>query len=229
MMLRVGGGSGGGIHGAHLNPDVEIRYAASDPKRQTIPWVEWRNKRTGATRQYLAKGAKTPPEAERHGMQCVDCHNRPAHSFEKPEGALDRAISAGAIAPSLPWVKKTASELLTASYASQEAASDAIAKAFQSRYGDRPEAKRAAAEVTAIFARNVFPDLKVSWGTYPNNLGHTDSPGCFRCHDGEHSSKDGQSIAQDCASCHEMLAVEEADPEVLKKLNLSPQPQGETK
>src|SRR5262249_47015764 len=47
MMLRVSA-----IHGAHLNPDVQIRYTAADAKRQTIPAVEWRNRRTGETRQY---------------------------------------------------------------------------------------------------------------------------------------------------------------------------------
>ena len=75
--------------------------------------------------------------------------------------------------------------------------------------------------VLAIYKRNVFPDLKVTWGTYPNNLGHTDFPGCFRCHDGSHMTGDGKTITQDCNSCHEPLAMEEASPEILKTLGIA--------
>jgi hypothetical protein len=74
--------------------------------------------------------------------------------------------------------------------------------------------------VLAIYNRNVFPDLKVSWGTYPNNLGHTDFPGCFRCHDGSHATTDRKAIKQDCDVCHQPLAMDEASPEILKTLGL---------
>ena len=95
LMMRVGGGSLGGIHGAHMGPGVRIRYAASDKKRQTIPWVEYTNTATGASRAYLASGTKAEavgalPSFE---MQCVDCHNRAAHSFESPDHAVDRAMA----------------------------------------------------------------------------------------------------------------------------------------
>jgi hypothetical protein len=40
LMMRIGGGKSGGIHGAHFGPGVRIRYAAADAKRQTIPWIE---------------------------------------------------------------------------------------------------------------------------------------------------------------------------------------------
>ena len=80
----------------------------------------------------------------------------------------------------------------------------------------------AGGEIAAIYNRNVFPDLKVTWGTYPNNLGHTDFPGCFRCHDGSHSTPDKKTtITQDCNTCHEPLAVEEASPGVLKTIGLA--------
>jgi len=35
-----------------------------------------------------------------------------------------------------------------------------------------------------------------------NNIGHMDSPGCFRCHDDSHKTKDGMAIGQDCETCH---------------------------
>jgi hypothetical protein len=63
--------------------------------------------------------------------------------------------------------------------------------------------------------------LKVSWGTYPNNLGHADFPGCFRCHDENHATADKKTITQDCSACHNPLAVEEAAPDVLKTLGIA--------
>ena len=86
------------------------------------------------------------------------------------------------------------------------------------RSADIQAAGQALAE---IWSRNVFPDLKVTWGTYPNNLGHENAPGCFRCHDGDHATSDGSaSIEQDCASCHETIAIDEPHPEFLKTVGL---------
>ncbi len=224
MMMRVGGAHG--IHRAHLDPEVEIRYAATDAKRQNISRVEWRNRKTGESREYVAPAGAAAEKApanqpSRFTLQCVDCHNRPGHSFELPEPAMDRAMANGEISPALPLIKKRGVELLKATYASKEAAEAAIRNAITGGYAGRAEAGRAADGLIAIYSRNVFPDLKVGWGTYPSNLGHTDSPGCFRCHDGEHKTGSGQVIGQDCAACHEMLAVEEPRPEILEKLNLT--------
>jgi hypothetical protein len=79
----------------------------------------------------------------------------------------------------------------------------------------------AAAELTAIYQRNVFPDMKVTWGTYANNLGHVDSSGCFRCHDDNHVAENKKTITQDCGTCHQVLAVEESSPEALKALGMT--------
>jgi hypothetical protein len=68
--------------------------------------------------------------------------------------------------------------------------------------------------------RNVYPAMKIGWGTYPNNLGHEDFLGCFRCHDGSHQSKDGKVITQDCDACHAVLAQDEANPKILADLGL---------
>jgi len=74
----------------------------------------------------------------------------------------------------------------------------------------------------AIYERNVFPQMKVVWGTYPVNIGHTDFPGCFRCHDDAHKSAAGRTVSQDCNSCHQLLAMDEAAPEILTQLGLAP-------
>jgi hypothetical protein len=84
------------------------------------------------------------------------------------------------------------------------------------------EIHSAGVALAAIYERNVFTDLKVTWGTYPNNLGHTDAPGCFRCHDDAHLTSDKKTISQDCGLCHQLVAMDEASPEILKTLELNP-------
>lgn len=237
LLMHVGGGSSGGIHGAHMGPGVRIRYAAADKKRQTIPWVEYENTESHEKRDYLVPNTK--PEALSalpvFEMQCVDCHNRAAHSFETAETAIDRAIAAGEIDRSLPFVKKTGQELLKAAYSSQDEATRKIQSGledfYQKNYGEvwarqSNGVQRAGRALAAIYNRNVFPDLKVTWGTYPNNLGHMDAPGCFRCHDDSHSANDKKTIAQDCSGCHDLLADEESSPAILKTLGLDTTPKG---
>jgi hypothetical protein len=232
LTMLVGGGRFGGIHGAHMGPGVQIRYAASDKKRQTIPWVEYRNIQTGVTRAYFAGDAK--PESIRplptFEMQCVDCHNRAAHAFELPGRAVDQAMASGDIPVGLPFVKKTAIELLKASYSSDGEAAQRIPAGLSAYYAAKYPAvaiQRTAAiqgagqALLAIYRHNVFPDLKVSWGTYPNNLGHADDPGCFRCHDDSHATSDKKTIPQDCNTCHQALAVEETSPAILKTLGIA--------
>ena len=232
LTMLTGGGNLGGIHGKHLGPGVEIHYAAADPKRQTIPWVEYRNRNTGETHTFLADGstAQSVVGLPRYQMQCVDCHNRPTHAFELPERAVDTAMGLGQIPTTLPFIKKKALELLKANYSSNEEASrtipEALTRYYQQYYSVIASQRSrdiadAGAQIAAIYNRNVFPDLKVTWGTYPNNLGHTDFPGCFRCHDGSHSTSDQKlTIVQDCNTCHEPVAIEESSPAVLKTLGL---------
>ena len=231
LLMLVGGNRIAGIHGAHFGPGVHIRFAASDPARQNISWVEYSNTETGESRKFA--GAD-PPSDSSHGlstfeMQCVDCHNRPTHTFDLPERAMDKALALGDI-PTLPFIKKKGVELLKANYASSQEAADklpgALVSFYEQNYADiyakrGDDIRKAGKSVLAIYERNVFPELKVSWGTYPNNLGHTDFPGCFRCHDGSHTASDGKTIAQDCNSCHEPLAMDEASPEILKTLGLA--------
>ena len=232
LLMLVGGNRIAGIHGAHFGPGIHIRFSAADPARQTIPWVEYRNTETGDSRNFAAAdppsdSAKDLPTYE---MQCVDCHNRPTHTFDLPERAMDKGLALGEIPTGLPFIKKKSVELLKATYTSSQEAADKLPAAlvtfYQQNYPDiyakrRDDVRQAGQSVLAIYERNVFPELKVSWGTYPNNLGHTDFPGCFRCHDGSHAAADGKTISQDCNSCHEALAMDEASPEILKTLGLA--------
>lgn len=229
LTMLVGGGASGGIHGAHLGPGVRIRYAAQDKQRQTISWVEYRNSATGAVRTYQAGDAKANASFPTFEMQCADCHNRAAHRFEDPDRAVDQALAGGQIDASLPFAKKTGVELIKAAYQTDSEAEQKIPAGFAAFYrqghpdvADKraSEIQAAGAALLAIYQRNVFPDLKVTWGTYLNNLGHVDTPGCFRCHDGGHSTAAGQTISQDCDICHKVVAVDEASPEVLKTIGI---------
>ena len=232
LLMLVGGNRISGIHGAHFGPGVHIRFAPADAVRQIIPWVEYRNTNTGDVRTFVSPdtqsdSAKPLPTID---MECVDCHNRPTHTFELPERAMDKALALGEIATGLPYIKKKSVELLKANYATGAEAAAKLPSAldafYQQNYPDlyasrSQDIHQAAAAVLTIYNRNVFPDLKVTWGTYPNNLGHTDFPGCFRCHDGSHTTAEGKTITQDCNTCHEPLAMEEASPEILKTLGIA--------
>jgi len=231
LMMMVGGSKFAGIHGAHFGTGIQIRYAADDAKRQTIPWVEYRNTISGSDEVFLSEGA-TQDEVDnlpKHEMQCVDCHNRPTHTFESPEGGMNNALALGEISAGLPFVKKKGVELLKATYGSNDEASKKIPAVLVSYYRQNYpnlyvkrslDVEEAARAILAIYNRNVFLDLKVGWGTYPNNLGHTEFRGCFRCHDGSHTTKDGKTIVQDCNTCHEQLATDEVSPEILKTLGI---------
>ncbi len=97
LLMKIGGGNHGvGIHGTHLGPGVNIRYAATDEQRQNIPWVEY----NGPGRKTLYTTADAKPNgggAPIRGMDCMDCHNRPAHSYDLPERGMDKAMAAGLI------------------------------------------------------------------------------------------------------------------------------------
>ena len=162
-------------------------------------------------------------------MDCIDCHSRPAHSFDTPEGALNKAMVHGRLSASLPFIRKQGLALIKAEYASQADAESKITAGledfYRTNYPDvwsknRSQIEEASKALSAIYGENVFPFMKVTWGTYPNNLGHNDYPGCFRCHDGSHSTKEGKTIDNDCALCHNLLATDEENPKLLADLGL---------
>jgi hypothetical protein len=217
LRIHVGGGShrlgiGSGIHW-HMNLSNQIEYIATDRERQVIPYVSLRSP-DGMFREYRVEGVSDEELArgERRRMDCMDCHNRPSHTFfARPERAVDQALEIGRVSRELPFVRR---EMVAALKAESENGADAgrkIAEHLEQFYRrEYPEvADRAAADIAKavavaqdLFERNVFPGMRVSWGTYPNELGHLDFPGCFRCHDEEHRSADGKVIGQDCETCH---------------------------
>jgi nitrate/TMAO reductase-like tetraheme cytochrome c subunit len=235
LLLKIGGRTTQGlvgIHGRHLAAAERIEYVSTDGRRQVIPRVIY-TEDDGKKVEYVSDEVKATPadlaRAERRKMDCVDCHNRPTHAFELPERAVDTAITAGRIDRQLPFVKKQAVAALRVEYPDRATASERIAQAivdfYRTKYPDtyqnkRPVVETAAQQVKAIYLRNIFPEMRITWGTHPNNIGHDDFLGCFRCHDGKHKAPDGRVINDDCSACHQILAMEEKDPKVLADLGL---------
>jgi nitrate/TMAO reductase-like tetraheme cytochrome c subunit len=213
LTLFVGGGNpqlgvGSGIHW-HMNLTNEVEYVTTDAGRETIPYVKLRQA-DGTVHEYWAPGA-TPEKiagGERRRMDCLDCHSRPAHTLgSTPDRALNEAMALGLVPRELPFIRREALAAITPEYPNKQAALDAIAARLQDFYKRNPRVdaalvQRATRGVQGVWAANVFPAMKVTWGTYPNHIGHVDTPGCFRCHDDEHKSASGRVIKQDCELCH---------------------------
>jgi hypothetical protein len=216
LRIHVGGGSektgtATGIHW-HMNIANEIDYIATDDKRQEIGYVRLRD-RYGNVREYFADGVTEEQLArgERRRMDCMDCHNRPSHPFAPtPERAVDDAIGAGEIPRSLPFIRREAVAAVKITTTDKAAALQEIADRLTSFYQstdngepiNRADIDRAVQVTQRLYARNVFPEMKVQWGSYPNNIEHNNTPGCFRCHTDTHKTKAGRTISQDCELCH---------------------------
>src|SRR5271165_280010 len=183
LVMKVGGGTRTGsigIHGRHLDDGSRIRYIATDDERQVIPVVYYTDDK-GKIIEYISSDIKTTKEqlkkSETRTMDCIDCHNRPTHAFELPESAVDLRISRGLISPELPYIRKKAVELLKVNYPDRETAKaqivDGIITFYRDTYPDINNTKRATVEASAdavadIYLRNVFPQMKVTWGAHPN-------------------------------------------------------------
>jgi len=215
LRLHVGGpvagtGSGTGIHW-HMNRSNVVEYVAIDEKLEEIPYVRVAMP-NGEVREYFSKGvsAGDMEGRPRRRMGCIDCHNRPAHTLaSSPERAVDAAMGAGLIAPQLPFIRRAAIGALRTEYPDQDTAVAGINRGIRNALAaaktdglDEDALRQAVAVSQAIYRTNIFPSMKITWGTYPDRLGHTTSQGCFRCHDDSHVTKDGRALGQDCEMCH---------------------------
>lgn len=216
MLMKTGGGEGAygsGIHW-HMAIQNEVTFVSDDDHLQSIPWV--RVKRPdGTVTDYTRTEKPVDPSVlatlPKHTMDCMDCHNRPAHTFQTPDIAIDRALAAGIVSPTLPWVKLLSVDSLSKEYPTRAAAHDGMKKDVLAFYAQKyPDVATARAADIAqlvrglddIYDSNVFPEMRVSWKTYPSNIGHRNSPGCFRCHDGKHVSPEGKVLVSECTTCH---------------------------
>jgi nitrate/TMAO reductase-like tetraheme cytochrome c subunit len=213
LLLHVGGGDSqhglvGGIHW-HTSKEHRVEYYAEDEQRLKIPWVRVSNA-DGTSTVYKSPEFKGEPDpAKLRTMDCLDCHNRPAHRYKSPNEAVDQALYLGKIDSKLPAGKRTIVDLLTKAYATEAEAAAAIESGLRKEYGNTPAATQAIATVTTIYKENFFPFMKADWSKYPEHIGHKDWIGCFRCHDNQHEAigkPEKKMAASDCNTCHTILA-----------------------
>jgi nitrate/TMAO reductase-like tetraheme cytochrome c subunit len=212
MLLHVNSGRSGsplgGIHW-HVSPDSSVEYYAADEKRQDIVWMRVTNKKDGSSRIYRNEEFKgEPPAGTVRVMDCMDCHNRPAHVFPTANDAVEKSMALGTLSSKLPAIKRVAVQaLIQKDIATGAEAPGKIAEFLRSKYKDEADLPAAIAEVQSIYTATIFPERKADWRVYPSNIGHKDWAGCFRCHDNKHKSDKGETVkASDCNSCHTIIA-----------------------
>jgi hypothetical protein len=228
LVMKIGGQRGDASHGIHwhVDPNIQIRYR-SDEKRETMYEVELTDE-DGNVKLFVGPEAgEADADIAWRVMDCVDCHNRPTHIYRMPEYEIDQALAADQLPRSLPYLRREGVRALKAGYSSADEARAGITGALQAFYRESypdqaaeraTEIAAAGAQLTELWAANVFPKMNVDWGTYPDHRGHMVSDGCFRCHSDEHETADGEAIPQDCFECHALLAIEEESPEILQQL-----------
>jgi len=227
VLLHAGGNDAAreGIH-AHMYIDNEIYYAAEDEQRQKITWI----KSVGGDGKpvvYTSPDSKfkdmDPPADQIRKMDCVDCHNRPTHNFKAPYELVNGAFLEGTISADVPDAKTKVMEALSGDYSSTEEAVEKIGqdlrRYYKEKYPDfdrdhKDKIDRMIDAAVAMYKNYFFPEMKTRWDVRPDNIGHLWSPGCFRCHDGEHASSDGKTITKDCSVCHTI--IEQGPPDAME-------------
>lgn len=220
LILKTGGGSEreGLGRGIHWHIENEVFFIATDDLQQNIPYVRVVDN-DGTITEYYDIAADFTPEDVAGGtlerMDCITCHNRITHSIPDPETAVDQALTKRLLPIQLPDIHEQAVELLSASYVDQQSAlngmtalEDYYADNYPEVYEDQvEEIQEAVATLQDIYSQLVFQEQKIDWKTHPDNLGHKDSPGCFRCHDGKHLSGNEEAIRLECNLCHSVPVV----------------------
>jgi len=222
-VLRVGGGEFEVARDIHWHIAAKVWYLALEEKRQEIGWVGVENS-NGELIEYIdpdkaAEFSTQRIEDEKRLMDCMDCHNRATHIFRSPKELIDTALAQGRIDSGLPFIKWLGLNALDPPNLSLAEAIDKVETikefyraSYPQIYQDKEEAIDEAIEELKEVARlTTFPDMKVSWKTYPDNIAHQEAPGCFRCHSklvATTGDQKGKAIDGSCDSCHYILASE---------------------
>lgn len=219
LTLKIGGehnsqGLAQGIHW-HINKNIEIQYAASDKRRQEIPWVRYINKATNDTTEFIDSEADFElamlDTMEIRTMDCIDCHNRPSHQYLPPDKFIDYELSKGTISTDIPEIKAKLLEICEEDFPSIDSLAkytkENLTEFYSSDYEDFYDVNenKILSSIDAFvetYSKNIFPSMKVKWSAYPSNIGHLFDTGCFRCHNNNHESDDGKLIKKDCVQCH---------------------------
>lgn len=228
LLMHTGGGSereglGRGIHWHVENP---ISYIALDPEQQEIPYVRVEAADGTITEfQDINSPIDTSnlDQYELHEMDCTTCHNRIAHLLQTPARAMNSALERGDISTDIPFIRTIGEDLLAGEYFSMGDAAAQFATLPQYYADNYPEfyaenaalVDQAVDVLNVLYAESNYPEQELTYDTHPNNVGHLDSPGCFRCHDGQHISEQGEVIRLECNLCHTI-------PEVVRPGDIEP-------
>jgi hypothetical protein len=223
LLMKTGGGTkrqGLGF-GIHWHIENKITYMTTDELRQNIPYVRVEDESGKVTEYYDVASGITPDmvkDQPLHNLDCIDCHNRASHKIPSPEQAVDAAIYNNQISSKLPFIRLKAVEILNAKPADSQAlnkALDGLANFYAEIYPDIAANQGVAIEeaqqqIISIYDQIFFPDQKLDWTSHPDNIGHKDSAGCFRCHDGKHFNSSGEAIRLECNLCHNIPVLSNA-------------------
>jgi nitrate/TMAO reductase-like tetraheme cytochrome c subunit len=215
LVLKTGGGSSriGLGRGIHWHIENKILYLPLDPEDQQIPYVRVLEA-DGSTTEYLDVEADFDPssidEADLEEMDCATCHNRITHLVYTPEQTVDRLLERGVISTEIPEIRRKAVEVYSNIYETVDVGLNGIAGLstyYQTYYPDYystdgEKIETAIQTLQQAYRESVFPEQNSDWTTHPNNIGHKDSPGCFRCHDGKHLNTEQEAIRLECNLCH---------------------------
>ncbi len=220
LFLKTGGGSKrqGLGRGIHWHVENKILYYPTDHSRQTIPYVRVYND-DGTVDEFTDIESGFDPttidEAKLEEMDCIACHNRITHKVNLPDTAMDKALTNKVVDISIPDIHRKGVEVLSVTYLTQDQAMQGIASLeeyYRTYYPDFFNANTemvlsAIQSIKDIYNQSVYIEQKSDWTSHPNNLGHQDFPGCFRCHDGKHLNAEGESVRLECNLCHSIPVV----------------------
>ncbi len=206
-----------GIHW-HINPEVNIEYISENDKRENITYVKYTNKATGEETIYRDEENPVSDSliaaSSKRSMDCIDCHNRPSHNYNSPSVYVDKAMTTGAVSKSIPFIKKAAMDILRETFSTSDTAmmmiNESISDFYKTNYPDYYANNKnlidsAIVAIQKGYNQNTFPKMKVSYDKYPDHIGHLESNGCFRCHNGTFKADNGHVITKDCNLCHSIV------------------------
>jgi len=220
LVLKTGGGSerlglGRGIHWHIVN---KVLFYPLDAEQQEIPYVRVVED-DGSISEYIDIESGFDPasmsEDKLVEMDCITCHNRITHLVPPPEDTIDQLIARGTIDPQIPEIRLKAIEVYSKLYDTVEMGLNGIAGLsgyyqvyYPEFYADHASLVQEAIQVLQeAYRQSVFPHQNSDWTTHPNNVGHKDSPGCFRCHDGKHLNERDEAVRLECNVCHSIPVV----------------------
>jgi nitrate/TMAO reductase-like tetraheme cytochrome c subunit len=227
LMIRPGGGNTFDVdRSVHWHVLNDVEYSAPGVNAPVIDYVT-ADKPDGQHVEFIAGDKITDadnvqPDIDAitaayplQRMTCYDCHNRIGHSVGNPRTGIDYEMYSGGMDSTLPYIKREAMRILWSSYPDEETAAaeaDKLVDFYKTNYPEVYATKLAQITeainvIKVLYRKTATPEMKVTAKTYADNLGHTDFPGCFRCHDGGHYQVvDGKAtkkvIPSTCDTCH---------------------------